>query len=73
MLAAWKKYEEGSLQNHKHFYTHFLHIITRVTQDRFIYFGNHVDIKGRKPFVGAKEQNIFKTTNGVGFIYDKIG
>lgn len=72
MLTAWKKHEEGS-QNYKHFYIHFFHIITRMTQERFIYFGNHVDIKGRKPFVGAKEQNIVRTTNGVGFIHDKIG
>lgn len=72
MLAAWKKHEEGSSQNDKHFYTHFFAYYNQGDTGQ-IYFGNHVDVKGRKPFVGAKEQNIFRTTNWVGFIYDKIG
>lgn len=35
----------------------FFHIITRVTQDRFIYFGNRVDIKKEKTIWCQREKH----------------
>lgn len=46
-------------------FTLIFHLITRITQDKFLHFGNHVGVKGRKLW-----RNIFKATNRVGFIYD---
>lgn len=37
---------------------------TKVTRGISLYFGNHVGVKGTKP-----RKNIFRATNGVGFIY----
>lgn len=43
-------------------FTLIFHRITRIIQDRSLYFGDYVGVKRRKP-----QTNIFRATNGVGF------